>query len=85
MKTTTIEYIKHHSATGTWTGPEVDGVASIRYQGRVQPVAPFLKQLGIKLNKADKYSERLEHAGMGKPQFGGDTPDVGDGISQEQE
>lgn len=85
MKPTTIEYIKHHSATGHWTGPMVDGVPSIRYGGKVQPVEPFLKQMNIKLAKTNKYTERVEDAGMGKSHVGGDTPDVGSGVSEEQE
>jgi hypothetical protein len=85
MKATTIEFIREHSKTGSWTGKTLNGVPVIRYQGIEQSVEPFLKQLGIKLNKADKYSEREEHAGMGEPHVGGDTPDVGNGISQVKE
>lgn len=85
MKATTIEYIREHSKTGVWTGKIIDGVPVVRYQGSDQPVEPYLAQLGIELKKADKYKERLEHAGMGKPHVGGDTPDVGDGISQVKE
>jgi hypothetical protein len=85
MKAATIEFIREHSKTGAWTGKMANGVPVIRYQGIEQSVEPFLKQLGIKLNKADKYTEREEHAGMGKPHVGGDTPDVGNGISQVKE
>jgi len=85
MKPTTVEYIKQHSATGQWTGPMVDGVPSFRYDGKVQPVEPFLKQMNIKLTKSNKYTEREENAGMGKSHVGGDTPDVGSGVSEEQE
>lgn len=85
MKPTTVEYIKHHSSTGVWTGPMVDGVASFRYDGKVQPVEPFLKQMNIKLAKTNKYKEREEYAGMGESHVGGDTPDVGSGVSEEQE
>lgn len=85
MKPSLINYIKDHSKNGIWTGLEVDGVPSVRYQGTTQPVAPFLKHMGIKLNKADKYKEREEHAGMGESHAGGDTPDTGDGISEIQE
>lgn len=85
MKPTTVEYIRAHSATGEWTGKKVDGVNVVRYQGRDQPVEPFLKQLGIKLSKTNKYTERVEHAGMGESHAGGDTPDVGSGVSKEQE
>ena len=85
MKESFKNCLIEHSVNGAWTGPTQDGVPVITYMGIRQPVEPFLAQLGIKLKKADKYSERLEHAGMGKPHTGGDTPDVGDGISQVKE
>lgn len=85
MKQTLIDHIHHHSATGVWTGATENGVAVISYQGRVQPVEPFLKQLGIKLADSNKYTERKENAGMGKTQSGGDTSDTRDGISQSKE
>ena len=58
---------------------------SIRYQGKTQPVEPFLKHMGIKLTKTNKYTVREEHAGMGESHAGGDTPDAGSGVSKEQE
>jgi hypothetical protein len=85
MKATTIEYIREHSKSGVWTGKTINGVPVIRYQGKEQNVKPFLTQLGIKLNNADKYSEREENAGMGESKSGGDTSDTGNGISQSQE
>jgi hypothetical protein len=85
MKPSLINYIKDHSKNGIWTGLEVDGVPSVRYQGKTQPVAPFLKQMNIKLTKADKYKERESHAGMGESQSEGHTSDTGDGISESQE
>ena len=85
MKASLITYIKDHSKGGVWTGLEVDGVPSVRYQGKTQPVEPILKHMGIKLNKADKYKVREEHAGMGESQSGGDTSDTGNGISEIQE
>lgn len=84
MKQSLKDHIHHHSATGVWTGATENGVAVISYQGRVQPVEPFLKQLGIKLAKTTKYTESKENAGMGEPHAGGDTPDAGDGVSEEQ-
>lgn len=84
MKQSLKDHIHHHSATGVWTGATENGVGVISYQGRVQPVEPFLKQLGIKLAKTNKYIERKDDAGMGESHVGGDTPDVGDGVSQEQ-
>jgi hypothetical protein len=85
MKATTIEFIREHSKTGVWTGNTVDGVPVIRYQGSDQSVEPFLAQLGIKLNNADKYSEREEHAGMGESKSTGNPGDIGNGISQSKE
>ena len=85
MKATTIEFIREHSKTGEWTGKTVDGVPVIRYQGKEQSVEPFLKQMNIKLTKTNKYTERVEDAGMGESKSGGDTSDTGNGISQSQE
>ena len=85
MKDTTIQFIREHSKTGVWTGKTEAGVPVFRYQGKEQSVEPFLAQLGIKLNKADKYSERLEHAGMGATKSTGNPGDIGNGISQVKE
>ena len=85
MKKTLIEYLRAHSVDGVWTGATEDGVPVIRYESKTQPAQPFLDRLGLKLKKSTKYTERLEHAGMGEPQSGGDTPDTGNGVSQEQE
>lgn len=85
MKAATIEFIREHSKTGVWTGKTENGVPVIRYQGKEQSVEPFLKQLGIKINKADKYSEREEHAGMGESKSTGNPGDIGNGISQSKE
>jgi hypothetical protein len=85
MKATTIEYIREHSKSGVWTGPYIDGVAVVRYQGKDQPVEPFLKHMGIKLTKTNKYTVREENAGMGEIKSSGDTGDTGNGISQSQE
>jgi hypothetical protein len=85
MKPTLIQYLIDHSKGGNWTGPTENNIPVITYMGNITPVEPFLAQLGIKLNKADKYSERLEHAGMGETKSGGDTSDIGNGISQSQE
>jgi hypothetical protein len=41
--------------------------------------------LGIKLTKTNKYTERVEDAGMGESKSGGDTSDTGNGTSQSQE
>ena len=85
MKPTLKEFIIKHSADGVWTGATEHGVPVVRHCGRNQPVQPFLDQLGIKLKKTNKYTVREEHAGMGKSHSGGDTPDTGNGVSQEQE
>lgn len=85
MKKTFRDYIIAHSKTGVWTGPFEQNVPVIQYQGKLQSVEPFLKQLGIKLADSNKYTERKENAGMGKTQSGGDTSDVRDGISQSKE
>lgn len=85
MKKNFIDFIHQHSATGVWTGASVDGVGVVKYQGQVQPVEPFLKQLGIKLTKTTKYTVRQDDAGMGESHAGGNTSDAGDGVSQEQE
>jgi hypothetical protein len=85
MKETTIEFIREHSKTGVWTGKTEAGVPVFRYQGKEQSVEPFLVQLGIKLTKTNKYTEREENAGMGEPKSGGNNPDTGNGISQSQE
>lgn len=85
MKASLKEYIVQHSASGEWTGKTVDGVPVIRYQGKEQSVEPFLAQLGIKLTKSNKYTERVEDAGMGESKSTGDSGDAGDGTSQSQE
>lgn len=85
MKPTLIKYLREHSAGGTWTGSVVNGVPVVRVGGELTSAEPFLGQLGIKLAKTNKYTERVEHAGMGEPQSGADTSDAGDGISQSQE
>jgi hypothetical protein len=85
MKPTLIKHLRDHSATGTWTGSVKDGVPVIKISGELVSAEPFLAKLGIKLTKTNKYTERLEHAGMGESQSGGHTSDVGNGVSQEQE
>lgn len=85
MKESFKNFLIENSKTGKWTGSTQDNVAVVTYMGEIVPVEPFLKQLGIKLAKSNKYTERQEHAGMGEPHAGGDTPDTGDGVSQEQE
>lgn len=85
MKQTLKDYLIANSVDGIWTGSTDAGVPIIRYAGKIQSAQPFLDQLGIKLRKTNKYTERVEHAGMGESHSGGDTSDVGDGVSQEQE
>ena len=85
MKKTLIDFLKAHSKDGVWTGATENGVPVVRYEGKSQPAQPFLDRLGIKLGKTNKYTERVENAGMGEPQSGGDTSDTRDGTSQGQE
>jgi hypothetical protein len=85
MKKTLIDYLRAHSVDGVWTGSTEAGVPVIRYESKTQPAEPFLARLGIKLKKTNKYTERLDNAGMGESQSGGHTSDVGNGVSQEQE
>ena len=85
IKPTLEAYLIEHSKTGTWTGAEHNGVAVVTTHEGVVPAEPFLTHLGIKLTKSNKYTERVEDAGMGETQSGGDTSDTGDGISQSQE
>lgn len=85
MKDSFKKFLIEHSQDGVWTGGIVDGVAVITFNGEIKPVEPFLKQLGIKLTKTNKYTERVEDAGMGESKSTGDTGDAGDGTSQSQE
>ena len=85
MKPTLVKYLRDHSAKGIWSGSVEAGVPVVRIKGEFTPAEPFLKQLGIELAKSNKYTESVKDAGMGKTQFGGNTPDAGNGISQEQE
>ncbi len=85
MKPSLIQHLRDHSATGTWTGTVENGIPVVRINGEWTSAEPFLAKLGIHLAKTNKYTERLENAGMGKSQPGGDTPDAGNGISQVQE
>lgn len=85
MKQSFKNYIIEHSADGVWTGATEGGVPVVRYKGKRQPAEPFLAELGIKLNKTNKYTVREEDAGMGESYSGGDTPDTGDGVSEIQE
>jgi len=85
MKPSLIKHLRDHSATGTWTGAVQENIPVIRISGELVSAEPFLARLGIKLTKTNKYTERLENAGMGESQSGGDTSDVGDGVSKEQE
>lgn len=85
MKNTLKAYLIEKSKTGEWTGRTENGKpVVITHEGTVS-AEPFLKQLGIKLNKSNKYTERVEYAGMGETQSTRDTGDTRDGISQSQE
>jgi hypothetical protein len=85
IKPTLEAYLVAHSKDGTWTGREHEGVPMVVTQDGIVPAEPFLKHLGIKLTKTNKYTERVENAGMGESKSGGDTSDAGNGTSQSQE
>ena len=85
IKPTLEAYLIEHSKTGKWTGSELAGVPVVTTHEGVTPAEPFLAQLGIKLTKSNKYTERVEDAGMGETKSTGDTGDTGNGISQSQE
>lgn len=85
IKKTLETHLVERSLGGVWTGRFENGVPSIVVNDTVVPAEPYLAQLGIKLSKTNKYTERKDHEGMGKLESGGDSSDAGDGISQSEE
>lgn len=85
MKETFKQYLLDHSSTGVWTGKHEAGNPVVLYKGEVVSALPFLKELGVKLAKTTKYTERETNADMGESQSSGDIGNTGDGISKVQE
>lgn len=68
-----------------WHGTHEGDTPIVIINGEKHDAREVARAMGIKISKKYKYTERVEHAGMGESHAGGDTPDVGDGISQSQE